>query len=200
MNKKALVVSAIIGLIIAIGLIFFALKIGSSIFRLSAQAEDGFVSLTNWVKEVKASSNPAEFRKEFFYLDKETYIYMINDVSRGMHITQDPIFGGDVDFYLSTPPQCNENNCLCLCQKYEDETDRNCLKVLCEPLPGVEFSPGTGIVLDRGIEGPRRQEVTIIKCVGGEKYCKNSKPGDISIIFSWPDQDPYNLYAKSGAK
>lgn len=218
MNKKALVVSAIIGLVISLGLIFFALKVGSDIFRLSAQAQNGFIDLTNWVKEVQASSNPNEIRKEFFYLDKGTYIYMLNSASRNMHITKHSlwginlpfysVFGKDVDFILSTPEQCQMVNCLCLCQKYKDEEDRSCLKLTCEPLPGIEFSPGTGIILDRGYkgtgifegeEGPRRQEVTIIKCVAGQPYCKKSKEGDISIIFSWPDEK-FDIYAKNGAK
>jgi hypothetical protein len=208
MNKKALVLNAIIGLLIALGLIFFVLKVSSDIFRLSDQAKNGFIDLTEWVKEVQASPNPNEMKKEFFYLDKKTYVYPINNISRNMHITKDPIFGGDVDFTLVAPAQCQEVNCLCLCREYKDETDRTCQEVMCEPLPGIEFSPGTGIILDRGDkgigffkgeEGPRRQEVTIIKCVAGQSYCKKSKDGDISIIFSWPDE-VYDIYGKSGAK
>jgi len=218
MNKKALVLNAIIGLLIALVLIFFVLKIGSDLFRLSDQAKNGFIDLTQWVKEVQSSSNPNEIRKEFFYLDKKTYVYLINNVSRNMHITKHSlwgislpfysVFGKDVDFTLVTPEQCLNVNCLCLCRKYKDETDRTCQEVICEPLPGVEFSPGTGMILDRGYkgtgifegeEGPRRQEVTVIKCIAGQPYCKKSKDGDISIIFSWPDEK-FDVYAKNGAK
>ncbi|MFH0701881.1 MAG: hypothetical protein V2A62_05610 [Candidatus Woesearchaeota archaeon] len=186
MNKNAQMLSAIFGLIIAAILISFAIKIGSDVFRLSGQAQSNFEQLAQTIRDVN-NKTPGTLQKDFFYLDQKTYVYMINNVSRGMHVTKSPFFSTSVDFTLSTPPECADQNCLCLCRKYKGEKDRGCLEIMCEPLPGVDFSNGTGVILDRGTEGPRRQEVTIYKCLGGESYCKKSKAGDVSIIFSWAD-------------
>ena len=57
------------------------------------------------------------------------------------------------------------------------------------PLVGPVLSAGVvDYVLEDPTPAPAQQRVQIINCRGGEKYCKNSKSGDISIIFDWLDQ------------
>lgn len=190
MNKKGkLVAEVIIGVILAAIVGYFVGSLASDFTRLSDQAKDSFYNLVDAIEKVNAEDPPAA-ESVIYIQDENTYLYPVTDLSRNFHVKGKDLIGDDVDFTLSHTKECETQNCLCLCREYDDETDRTCQNLVCEPLPEVSFSPGTVQIIDRGTgddKGPRRQRVRIIKCNASEHFCKQSKEGDISVIFDWVD-------------
>ena len=186
-DKHGIMVKFLTTILLAIIIFAPACYVSSKFFTLSEQAKDNFNDFTKAINE----ANKKELGHEeifMFIQDQNSYIYPITEKSRGVHITNDPIFGEDVDFTLSYTPECANQNCYCLCRSYEDQKDKTCYSLVCVPMPEVKFSEGTGILIDRGDKGPRRQAVRIIKCESGQEYCKKSDPGDISIVFQWLEE------------
>ncbi len=190
-NKKGIMLRFLITLLLAILIVFVpACMVGSAFFRLSDQAKDNFADFVLEIEQVQESSVPVT-RTTVFIQDKKTYLYQLTDDSREKHIVTP-----SVDFTLSHTLECEDQNCLCLCRKYKSNSDRTCEELVCEPLPEITFSPGTGLLLDRGSkdlmgwgeEGPRRQQVQIIKCGGNTPYCRGNI-GDISLIFDYADRN-----------
>ena len=189
----------LIGVIIAIILFVPACNFAANFLRTTEQAKTNFLELTGLIKEV----NQAELgtvERMIFIQDQKTYIYPLNDKSRNFHVTKDPIFGNDVDFTLMPTNDCISQNCYCLCREYYDEENRNCKpgKLFCDPMPSVNFSTGTGVIIDRGEVGPRRQVVRVIKCGNGAPFCGKSQEGDVSVIFDWVDE--LGVYERNGIK
>tara|TARA_Y100000310_G_scaffold344364_1_gene456775 strand:- start:14306 stop:14944 length:639 start_codon:yes stop_codon:yes gene_type:complete len=212
MNKKAQLLKWIVGIIIGIVLVSFALGFLGKFFGYANQAQQNFDELTSLIIEVN-KQDPGKIGQMIYIQDKFAYIYPVNDQSRNFHITKDPLHGEDVDFTLGVTNDCIDQNCYCLCKETITKKNRNCKpgKLTCEPMPDVKFSKGTGIVFDRGhyILGvttafsedqtaPRRQQVKVIKCGNGAPYCKKSNEGDISVIFGFVDDK--GVYAQNGVK
>ncbi len=212
MNKKAdtSVLETIIGALIGIGVavitistIFFLVKPGNP-------EVDSLRELATKVREIN-SQTPGTKGLVVFFQDEASFFYPITEKSRNLHVQRSALVGKNLDFILSHTkhnPDCETNNCLCLCQEFDQEVTKRCKqgKLFCEVIPEVSLSPGTSQIVSRGnavmidfagvlswITGteelpPAQQRVQVINCRKGDVYCKNSKGGDISIIFDWLDQ------------
>ncbi len=189
MNKRASVLVLRMLVVTVLALIIFipTCAKASSLFRLSAQAEENFLQFTKMINTV--NDKEAGFKDNMVFIqDEGTYVYPLTDKSRGLTVSKN---GVTVPFTHSS--KCETKTCYCICKEYEDEDNRKCSNLQCELTPGVSYTATTGKLIDRGKKGifqsvlPRRQNVRVIKCKEGMEYCKGAKKGDISIIFEHLD-------------
>jgi hypothetical protein len=208
MNKKGdtSILETINGLLIGLGVAAITIATFVFIFNAGTPEFDSVKDLAKKVREVNLQQ-PGAMGVVTYFQDEESLFYPINEKSRNFHVQHSQgLLSGELDVILThtkRKPDCENNNCICLCQEFDEDNTKRCEtgSLYCEKLDGVTFSPGTGKFFSRKFPSilptifipddnlpPASQRVRVIKCRGGEEYCKNSKKGDISIIFDWLDQ------------
>jgi|GEM_PF-3233950 hypothetical protein len=122
MNKKALVLSAIIGILIASMIVFTGMKFLGAFFRLSAQAEDNFEQFTAELNDLGAKGRVGELRSFTLIIDQDTGIYLFPKDSNAIErkIVDIPLLSAYINkLYLPRPKECALGKaCACLCQEY----------------------------------------------------------------------------------
>jgi hypothetical protein len=234
MNKigETAVLNTIIGAVIGLGVAAITISTIFWLVNVGNPEADSLKALANKVNEVN-KEDPGSKGVVIYFQDEGSFFYPINEKTRNNHIKNESsnFFANERDFLLTHTkrvPDCENNNCICLCQEFDQEVTKRCKtgKLFCENLAGVSFSPGSTRLFTRLKEGgissfelgaialssqipgvggfvapaltsyvledkdpfPASQRVQVIKCRGGEEYCKNSKEGDISIIFDELDK------------
>jgi len=208
MNHKAetSVLNTIIGAVVGIAVAVITIAIFVSLFKVGNPERDSLHNLALKIKEVSGQT-PGATGLAIHFQGEESFFYPITAETRNKEIlyynqliAKDNLFSsstllskGPATFLLeptAQSPDCLTQDCLCLCREVEPGLIYRCLprKLVCEPLPEISLSPGTGVMFKRTKETPAQQQIKIIKCRGNEAYCQNSRSGDISIIFNWLDQ------------
>jgi len=127
MNKKALIVSAIIGVIIASMIVFTGMKFIGAFFRLSDQAQDNFSEFVSTLNDLGNNGREGEHRSFTLIIDQDTGIYLLsknsNEIER--RITESPTLSGYINkLFFKRPTECETGKaCACLCQEYYAKVD-----------------------------------------------------------------------------
>ncbi|MEK6937564.1 MAG: hypothetical protein AABX04_00825 [Nanoarchaeota archaeon] len=124
MNRKGLVLSTIIGIILAIIVIVIpTCKITSELFRLSSQASNNFDSFVTDLTELGKLPDQVS-ASTFLILDKETAVVYFAPKSEKsiVYIDGAAISNFEVDFTNPKSPECFDKGCICLFQKVKYES------------------------------------------------------------------------------
>lgn len=185
-DKKAIMLRFLTTLLLALFVFGFAGCVAAKYFRLSSQAETNFAELAEEVIEV--SKSPLPLTRPFVFIqDADTYVYFVDEATRRQNF-----FFDDNYYAINYPAECEKENCLCLCQKFEDNGIRECNEFVCKEMPNIEFSRESEIIAFRSDEDPRRQTVRVIKCAANTPYCRGNT-GEVSVIFDlWDDRGAYS--------
>ena len=143
MNKKAIMTSFLITVILAI-IIFVPTCYGvSKLFRLSDQAKDSFDNFAEVVKQLPSTENKKT--SEIIIIDKGTLLVGFNANYKVQYCAANGACGE-----ISYPATCNGKACLCLCQEYSYESASASEPILCsdrscKALEGIQFAEKMGM-------------------------------------------------------
>ncbi len=202
--------NTIIGALIGIGVAVITIAVIFSLIKTGNPGQDSLIKLTQKAQEIH-KQGPGANGQAIHFQDKDSYYYPITKETRNKIIAnynrliadiivtpETSRLPGEIVYVLAHTtkfPDCETQDCLCLCQEFDDEVVKRCRpgKLICEQLPEISLSPGTEVMFKKTDETPAMQQVQFINCRDRETYCKNSQNGDISIIFNWLDrQGIYN--------
>ena len=204
-NKKASIISleVLIGVVISIAIIVFAVTIISNFYRLSNSSKDSFNQLVGLIEKVN-KNNPGTIQSIPLRMDKSTAIIGFTKDDEDFHFRDKQIGaqGGDIANSLFKKPVgngCETNKaCICLCRKLELDSEGEGGYVKCEDeyfickvLDEIEFPNNlpqenkgyfrkNGFVISRSDLFPTKDYNSQFKEVSVQKY-KEFDADDVAV-------------------
>ncbi|MBI2573378.1 hypothetical protein HYV86_05940 [Candidatus Woesearchaeota archaeon] len=172
LHKNAFVMDFLLTIVLAILIFGTAIYGVSKVFRLSDQAEHNFGEVVNTIRQLAQPNMRDDVKTIILIMDQETSIVtfkanqltVINsEQKRDNEIVEGP--GGTSRVEISEPydfveayeypSQCNEKDCICLCQERKFEISHqeqengivktqqtySCAKLSCEFMEGIDIVP-----------------------------------------------------------